>query len=75
MPPRAAIADANENANSLATITLMPSAAAARSLVRTAMSRRPLRPRRTLATTTTASISIARVKMPYRSGKVIDPMS
>ena len=44
MPPSAAIADANENANSLATITSIPSAAAARSLVRTAISRRPLRP-------------------------------
>ena len=64
MPPSAAIAEANEKANSLATITLMPSAAAARSLVRTAIRRRPLRPRRTLATTTTASIAMTSTKMP-----------
>ena len=64
MPPSAAIAEANENAKSFATITLIPSAAAARSLVRTAISRRPLRPRRTLATTTTVSISMTKTKIP-----------
>ena len=64
MPPSAAIAEANEKAKSLATITLIPSAAAARSLVRTAISRRPLRPRRTLATTTTASIVMTNTKIP-----------
>ena len=68
MPPSAAIADANENAKSLATITLIPSAAAARSLVRTAISRRPLRPRRTLATTTTASIAIDQHEDPVALG-------
>ena len=64
MPPRAATADASANAKSLAFITSIPSAAAARSLVRTAIIRRPLRPRRTLATTTTASIAIAKTKIP-----------
>ena len=64
MPPSAAIAEANANANSFAAMTLMPSAAAARSLVRTAISRRPLRPRRTLATTITASNAMASTKMP-----------
>ncbi len=58
------MADASEKANSLATITSMPSAAAARSLVRTAIRRRPLRPRRTLETTHTASSAMAITKMP-----------
>ncbi len=75
MPPSAAIADANAKAYSFATMTSMPSAAAARSLVRTAISRRPLRPRRTFATTQTARSAIANTKMPYRSGWLIDPMS
>ena len=39
-------------------MTSIPSAAAARSLVRTAIKRRPVRPRRTLATTITASIAM-----------------
>ena len=49
-PPIAAMPADTANAYILAPGTLMPSAAAARSLVRTASSRRPDRPRRMLAT-------------------------
>ena len=51
---------------------LMPSAAAARSLVRTAIRRRPLRPLRTLATTSTVRSAMPSTKMPYRSGCLIE---
>ena len=50
MPPTAAMPADSANAYTLAPGTLMPSAAAARSLVRTASSRRPDRPRRMFAT-------------------------
>ena len=75
MPPSAAMAEANEKANSLAAITSIPRAAAARSLVRTAMSRRPLRPRRTFDTAHTANRARPSTKRPYRSGYRIDPRS
>ena len=48
-PPTAAIAAPSPNANSFAPATLIPRAAAARSLSRTATSRRPIRPRRAFA--------------------------
>jgi hypothetical protein len=53
--PSDAIAAATANANSFAVGTLMPSAAAARSLALTAISRRPLRPRRMFETINTQS--------------------
>ena len=58
------MAAANENANSFATTTSMPSDAAARSLVRTARSRRPLRPRRTFETIQTVNIAMNTTKIP-----------
>ena len=75
MPPRAAMGAARANANSFATMTSMPSDAAARSLVRTASSRRPLRPRLTFATTHTVNIAMPTTKIPYRAGWRIDPIS
>ena len=75
MPPSAAIAEASANAKSLAVTMLMPSAAAARSLVRTAIRRRPLRPLRTLATTSTVRSAMPSTKMPYRSGCLIELIS
>ena len=56
MPPSAASAEAKPNAYSFALTTLIPSAAAARSFVRTAINRRPTRPRRTFATRSAATI-------------------
>ena len=68
MPPTAAIAADSPNAYSLAPRTEMPSAAAARSLVRTATKRRPVRPRRTLLTTSVRITRQASAKSPYRVG-------
>ena len=68
MPANAAIAAATAKAYSLAVNTLIPSEAAARSLLRTAMSRRPERDRRRFATITDASTKNARHTRKYRSG-------
>ena len=63
VPPMAAIDADSVNANSLAPGTLIPSAAAARSFVRTASRRRPLRPRRMLATIRASTTKKARQTM------------
>ena len=68
MPPSAAIPAESPNAYSFTPGTLMPSAAAARSFVRTAIIRLPTRPRRTLPTTSVATSRQPRAKMPYRPG-------
>ena len=75
MPPKAASADAKANANNLAAAMLIPSDAAARSFVLTAINRRPLRPRLTFATKTTARRAIPKTKIPYRSGCLIELIS
>ena len=51
MPPTAAMDPASANAYSLTPVMLTPTAAAARSFVRTAKSRRPIRPAPAQATT------------------------
>ena len=58
------MADASEKANNFAAKISTPSAAAARSLVRTAISRRPLRLRRTFETIQTVKIAMASTKIP-----------
>ena len=74
IPPSAATAEASENAKSFAAKISTPSAAAARSFVRTAIRRRPLRLRRTFETTHTARMAIASTKIPYLSGYTIESM-
>ena len=63
-PPSAAIAAATANAYTFAAMTLMPSEAAARSLLRTASRRAPARPRRRFATSTATSTSTTRTNAP-----------
>ena len=60
IPPRAAIAEDTAKAYSFVATTRTPSEAAARSLVRTARRRRPVRLRRRLATTRAASTNATR---------------
>ena len=67
-PPSAAMPADNANAYTLASATLMPSDAAARSLSRTAISRRPTVPRRTLLTARPARVRAASTTTPYRPG-------
>ena len=63
-PPVAAIPAATAKAYSLTPTTLMPSDAAARSLLRTASIREPTRPRRRLAAISPTTTSTMRTKPP-----------
>ena len=63
-PPSAAMAAATAKAYTLAATTLTPSEAAARSLLRTASSRIPARPRRRLATRRPTRTSTTSTKPP-----------
>src|SRR5262249_45392432 len=69
-PPTAAIAAANPNAYSLAPNTPMPSAAAARSFVRTAISRRPARLHRRFATSSASTRNPPNANAAERPGGV-----
>ena len=68
MPATAAMPAATAKAYSFTPTTLMPSDAAARSLVRTAMSRRPVRERRRLATTRPSATNAPRHTSAHRCG-------
>ncbi len=67
-PPTAATAAESANAYSLTPATFTPRAAAARSLVRTAMRRRPVAERRRFATISPMTTKTTRLKTPQRHG-------